>query len=95
MSEDGRLLLSVAEAAEALGVSDDLVYELTERGELPCLRLGRRKLVPRKAIDLVIEHALSGFEPEVLVSRLELSSVATSVIGTQLRGVAPYERAQR
>ena len=42
-----RLVLSIAEAAEALGVSDDLVYELTERGDLPCLRLGRRKVIPR------------------------------------------------
>ncbi len=37
-----RLVLSVAETAEALGLSDDLVYELTETGELPCLRFGRR-----------------------------------------------------
>jgi excisionase family DNA binding protein len=41
-----RLVLSVAEAAEALGVSDDLVYELTERGELPCLRLGNGSSSP-------------------------------------------------
>ena len=35
-----KLVLSVAEAAEVLGVSDDL-YELTALGELPSLRLGR------------------------------------------------------
>lgn len=28
-----RLVLSVAEVAEALGVSDDLVHELTEQGK--------------------------------------------------------------
>ena len=33
-----RLVLSVAEAAGALGVSDDLVYQLLQRGELPCIR---------------------------------------------------------
>ena len=65
-----RLVLSIAEAAAVLGLSDDLVYELTERGELPCLRFGRRKVIPRRAIDLVIEHALEQFDPEVVVRRL-------------------------
>jgi excisionase family DNA binding protein len=41
-----KLVLSIAEAAEVLGVSDDLIYELTARGELPCLRLGRRRSSP-------------------------------------------------
>lgn len=55
------LTLSVRAAAEVLGVSDDLIYELTERGVLPCLRVGRRKLIPRRAIDLVIEEAVARF----------------------------------
>lgn len=59
------LVLSIAEAAQALGVSDDLVYELTERGELPCLRLGRRKVIPSRAIELVIDAALRDFDPSV------------------------------
>ena len=65
-----RLVLSVAEAANALGISDDLVYELTERGELPCLHFGRRKVIPRQAIELVIAQALRNFDPAVLVSTL-------------------------
>lgn len=65
-----RLVLSVAEAAEALGLSDDLVYDLTERGELPCLRFGRRKLIPRQAVELVIQQALEHFNPAVVVDRL-------------------------
>ncbi len=59
----GPVVLSVAEAADALGVSDDLVYELVARGELPCLHLGRRRVIPRRAIDLVIERAMEGFDP--------------------------------
>jgi excisionase family DNA binding protein len=50
-----------AEAAEVLGVSDDLIYELTARGELPCLRLGRRKVIPTVAIQAVIDGTLEGF----------------------------------
>ena len=42
----GRLTLSVPEAAELLGISRALGYELVARGELPSLRLGRRVVVP-------------------------------------------------
>lgn len=54
-------VLSVAEAAEALGVSDDLIYELTARAELPCLRLGRRKVIPTVAIQAAIDGCMDGF----------------------------------
>lgn len=63
-------MLSVAQAAKVLGVSDDLVYELTARGELPSLRLGRRRVIPRRAIELVIEEAISGFDAGTLQSHL-------------------------
>jgi excisionase family DNA binding protein len=56
------LLLSVAEAAATLGVSRDLVYELVHRGDLPCLRIGRRKVIPRRAVEQLVEHALAGFD---------------------------------
>ena len=56
-----KLVLSIAEAAEVLGVSDDLIYHLTARGELPCLRLGRRKVLPTVAIQAVIDGSLEGF----------------------------------
>lgn len=65
-----RLVLSVAETAEALGISDDLVYELMHRGELPCLHFGRRKVIPRRAIELVIRAAMSDFDPAALLVTL-------------------------
>ena len=65
-----RLVVSVAAAAEMLGISDDLVYELIEREQLPCLRLGRRRLIPRRAIELLVEIAMSGFQPENVLSVL-------------------------
>ena len=64
------LVVSVAVAAEMLDVSDDLVYELIEREQLPCLRLGRRRLIPRRAIELLVESAMSGFQPEIALSVL-------------------------
>jgi excisionase family DNA binding protein len=45
-SED-RLVYTVAEAGELLGISRAFAYELVARGELPVIRLGRRRLVPK------------------------------------------------
>lgn len=73
-----RLVLSVAEAAEALGVSDDLVYELTERGELPCLRFGRRKVIPRRAIHLLVESAIADFDPGATLTSLNGAPAQTT-----------------
>lgn len=47
---DSRLAISVTEAAELLGISRALAYELVARGELPSVRLGRRLVVPRVAL---------------------------------------------
>jgi excisionase family DNA binding protein len=45
-----RLVLTIAEAAEVLGISRAFAYELCARGELPVIRLGRRRLVPKQAL---------------------------------------------
>lgn len=66
--------LSVAMAAETLSVSDDTIYEILNRGELPCLRLGRRRVIPRRAVELVIERLLADFDPDRLAARLATSS---------------------
>ena len=52
-----RLTLTVTEAAELLGISRALAYELAARGELPVLRLGRRIVIPRKALEALVETA--------------------------------------
>ncbi|MGO9558272.1 MAG: helix-turn-helix domain-containing protein [Acidimicrobiales bacterium] len=49
------LVLSVCEAAKLLGISKDLAYDLVARGELPSLRLGRRIVVPTKALLELVE----------------------------------------
>jgi excisionase family DNA binding protein len=58
MTRDGRLVLSVTEAARLLGISRALAYELVARGELPSLRLGRRIVVPRRALEALLEAAV-------------------------------------
>ena len=57
MQPDNRLTVTVEEAARLLGVSRGLAYELVARGELPALRLGRRRVVPKMAIDALIADA--------------------------------------
>lgn len=68
------LVLSVREAAAALGVSDDLVYEMTARGEIPSLRLGRRRVIPRRVVELMIECALGAFDAEAVSVQLRRGS---------------------
>jgi len=51
-----RLTLSVEETAEILGISRALAYSLVARQELPSLKLGRRVVVPRRALDRLLEQ---------------------------------------
>ncbi|MCP3881292.1 MAG: helix-turn-helix domain-containing protein [Sulfitobacter sp.] len=55
---DLRLVYTVAEAAELLGIGRSTAYELVARGELVTVRLGRRVAVTRPTLS-----ALLGFEP--------------------------------
>jgi excisionase family DNA binding protein len=50
MFSGDRLVVTVAEAGELLGVSRAFAYELAARGELKTIRLGRRVLVPKVAL---------------------------------------------
>ena len=52
--ERGRLVWSVDETARRLGISRAHAYELIARGDLPSLRLGRRIVVPVRAIEALL-----------------------------------------
>ena len=53
-----RMALSVQEAGALLGISRDLAYDLVARRELPSVRLGRRLVVPRRALEEALERLL-------------------------------------
>jgi excisionase family DNA binding protein len=56
-----RLVFSVAEAGELLGLSRAFAYELVARGELPVIRFGRRIVVPKAALlELLGSASLDG-----------------------------------
>jgi excisionase family DNA binding protein len=52
---EDRLVYTVAEAGALLGISRAFAYELVARGELPVIRLGRRRLVPKVALLALVE----------------------------------------
>ena len=49
-----RLALSVAEAATALGVSKDAIYDAVRCHELPAIRIRRRILIPLVALEQLL-----------------------------------------
>lgn len=51
---DRPLALSVEDAAYLLHISRGLAYELVARGEIPAIRLGRRIVIPRVALEKLL-----------------------------------------
>jgi excisionase family DNA binding protein len=54
-----RLTLTVEEAGQLLGVSRSYAYELVRRGAWPCRRLGRRVVIPVRALDALIDRVVT------------------------------------
>lgn len=57
-----KLVYTVQEAGELLGLSRGSAYEAARRGDLPTLRIGRRLLVPISALEKMLEGAGEGAE---------------------------------
>ncbi len=49
-----RLCISVQEAGERLGIGRVSAYEAARRGDIPTVRIGRRILVPVKALEAML-----------------------------------------
>jgi len=52
-----RLVLSVEEARRLLGLSRGLMYEAIRTGQVPSVRIGRRILIPRHALEQMLGKA--------------------------------------
>jgi excisionase family DNA binding protein len=52
-----RLTLTVNEAAAVVGVHPLTLREAIRRGEVPSVRVGRRVLIPRKALEAWLDRA--------------------------------------
>jgi excisionase family DNA binding protein len=55
-----RSVLSVEEVRSQLGLSRSLMYDAVRSGQIPAIRIGRRILIPRTAL----EQLLNGTMPE-------------------------------
>lgn len=51
-----RQTITVEEAAQVLGISRSSAYEAVRRGELPTIRIGRRYVVPRVALERMLSE---------------------------------------
>ena len=49
------LTMTVEEAAAALCISRGLAYQAARDGSIPTIRIGRRLLVPRRALEKLLE----------------------------------------
>ena len=48
------MTLTVAAAAKVLGIGRNQAYEAARTGALPTIRIGKRVLVPRRALDRML-----------------------------------------
>lgn len=55
---EGELPISVAEAAQLLGISLGVAYELARSKQLPAVRVGRRLIVPSAALMRLLDTSL-------------------------------------
>lgn len=53
--ETERIVFSVEEVRQRLGISRNLMYEAIRTGQIPSIRIGRRILVPRAALQRMLE----------------------------------------
>lgn len=51
---DDKLTLSVEEAAKVLGIGRNLCYDRVKTGEIPAIKIGKRLLVPRRALEKLL-----------------------------------------
>ena len=57
-----RRTTSIEEAARELGLSRNSAYDAAKRGDLPTIRMGRRLLVPRAALEALLNPAAAKSE---------------------------------
>lgn len=54
MQTSERLTYSCKEACKLLGLSKNSLYAACSRGEIPCLRIGKRLLIPKAQLERLL-----------------------------------------
>jgi hypothetical protein len=60
VGEIPRLLMDTHDAAKAMSISERKLWELTSRGNIPCVRIGRRVLYDPRALTVWIDGQMQG-----------------------------------
>lgn len=60
VASDERLLLSVVEAAQRLGIGRTLMYELLAAGQVQSVHVGRLHKIPARALDAYVVRLTAG-----------------------------------
>lgn len=55
--QEEKMVYTIQEFARILGIGRSLAYELARRGEIPVVELGRRKLIPKNAVEQMLQAA--------------------------------------
>lgn len=64
MDED-KLTLTIEETARLLGIGRNLCYDRVKMGEIPAIRIGRRLLVPRAALQKLLADPSLSIPPQI------------------------------
>lgn len=56
-----RITHTIEEVAELLGIGKTLAYDMANRGDLPAVRLGRRLVVPQRALEAWLDAQIGSF----------------------------------
>ena len=54
--QEERVTFTVEETAKLLGIGRQLAYDRVITGEIPVIKIGRRLLVPRRALEKLLEQ---------------------------------------
>lgn len=54
-NQDDTLAYRIEEAARLLGIGRNSCYEAAKTGQIPSIRIGKRLLVPKAALDRLLE----------------------------------------
>jgi excisionase family DNA binding protein len=60
MHYGSRLTLTIPEACQALGIGETMLRQMLRTGQLPILKIGRRVLIPRQAVEQLVAEACTG-----------------------------------
>ena len=66
--EERRMTFTIKETARLLGIGRQLAYDRVKTGEIPVLKIGRRLLVPRIALEKMLQEPKT-INPDVSADR--------------------------